>query len=303
MYLFIGILLGICILCFLLQFFRRKHIIKKIRCMDDCEKLRLLNDITSPFGFIYVPGKDIMTSTLDAWQKDFGYCRLYDRSASHFSMILDCEPVYFDYNGKTWMIEFWKGQYGINLGGEIGIYQADTLLSPEQYDRTLFHGVSGHELLPVTMNLNYKGKPLFSIYREHWWLTGFCVGYYCEPEDLVMDIAITFPNDTMLQCFVESLKHLGYSNCEFCIRKLTISLSFSIPHSFQPRLVHPCTLRLWQWNNRIFCRLFRFVTRPFLCTPDRILYLYFYLPFVFRRLLCLKRNRKQRFHRKKGKCK
>lgn len=300
MYILISILFAICILFFILNFYRRSCIIRKIRCMNSCEKVKLLNDLAEPFGFTYLPNEDIMTSTLDAWQKAFGYCSLYDNSAFRFHMIIDCEPVYFDYNGRTWMIEFWKGQYGINLGGEIGIYQADTLLSPEQYDRTLFHGVSNYELLPLSMRLNYKGQPLFFLHREHWWLTGFRMGSYCEPENLTMDISITFPNTDMLQCFVDALMNLGYSECELYICKLTVSLTFSLPHTWQPRLAHPRITRLSQWQNRIVCKLFRYMTRPFIRTVDRILYLYFFLPFAFRRLLCFKRNHRQHLHRNGG---
>lgn len=303
MYIGISLFFVICILFYFIHFFRRKWIIRKVRCMDFCKKLCLLNDLVKPFGFSYVPEEDIMTSTMDAWQKDFGYCSLYDKSASKFNMVLDCEPIYFDYNNQTWMIEFWKGQYGISLGGEIGIYKADTLVPPEQYDRTLFHGVSGCELLPMSMEMNFKGQSMFYIHREHWWLTGFRIGSFCEPEDLVMDISITFPNEAMLQVFVESLGRTGYSNCEFCICKLTVSLSFSLPHTWQPRLV-PCWFtRLAQWHNRIFCKLFQWITRPFTCTLDRILYLYFFLPVLFRRMLCLKKNRRQHFHKRKRKCK
>ena len=42
--------------------------------------------------------------------------------APRFQMVFDALPVYFDYQKKTWLIEFWKGQYGINTGAEIGIY-------------------------------------------------------------------------------------------------------------------------------------------------------------------------------------
>lgn len=301
MYILIGVLFAICILFFIINFYRRKCIIRKIRCMDFCNKLYLLNDLAAPFGFAYVPEQDIMTSRLDAWQKDFGYCTLYDKSASRFNMVFDCEPIYFDYDGRTWMIEFWKGQYGINLGGEIGIYQSDSVLSPEQYDRTLFHGVSDDELLPISMELNYKGQPLFFIRRNHWWLTGFRMGSYCEPENLVMDVSITFLNEEMLESFVESLKHSGYGKCELLICDLTLSFSFSIPHTRQPRLVHCWRVRFSQWQNRLFCKLYQLITRPFTCTMDRILYLYFFLPAAFRHLLCFKRSRRQKFHKKRKK--
>lgn len=303
MFILISILLAICMLFYIIHFFRRKYIIRKVRGMDRCKKLCLLNDLAAPFGFSYVPEGDIMTSTLDAWQKNFGYCRLYDKSASRFNMILDCEPVYFNYNGRTWMVEFWKGQYGINLGGEIGIYKADGILSPEQYDRTMFQGVSDSELLPVAMKLYFKGQPLFLNRREHWWLTGFRMGSCCQPEDLVMDVSVTFPSEDMLQCFVEGLRNTGYARHEIYIRRLTVSFAFSIPHTWQPRRSQGCRIRFSQWQNRITCRLFRLVTRPFTCTMDRILYLYFFLPPAFHKLLCFKRSRKQKFRRKQRKCK
>ena len=44
-------------------------------------------------------------------------------------MIIDAYPVYFDYQDKTWMIEFWRGQYGINTGAEIGVYHAVAFFS------------------------------------------------------------------------------------------------------------------------------------------------------------------------------
>lgn len=303
MYILIGILFAICILFFVINFFRRKCIIRKICSMDFCEKLCLLNKLAEPFGFCYLPFQDIMTSRINPWQKNFGYCSLYDKTASRFNMVFDCEPVYFDYEDRTWMIEFWKGQYGINPGGEIGVYRADNIVSPEQYDRTLFHGVPDNELFPISMGLSYKGKPLFSVCHPHWWLTGFRMGSYCEPEDLVMDISITFPCEGMLQCFVESLRRLGYHECELCICHLTVSFTFSIPHTRQPRFRHGCRVRFSQWENRIFCKIFKFITRPFTCTMDRILYLYFFLPAAFRHLLCFKRNPKQKFHNKHKKCK
>ena len=39
-------------------------------------------------------------------------------------MIIDCEPVRFYYGGKKWLIELWKGQYGMTTGCEIGVYTA-----------------------------------------------------------------------------------------------------------------------------------------------------------------------------------
>lgn len=294
MYLIIAIFLALCALLFILNCYRSKSIVRKICCMSCCEKKELLDQLTKPFGFCYLPDQDLISSTLDAWQKDFGYCSLYDKTAPHFHMIFDCEPVYFDYDGRTWLIEFWKGQYGISLGAEIGIYQADTLLHPAQYTGTSFHALPEDQLFPIFMGVNFRRQSLFSLQQSHWWLTGFRVGSYCEPEDITLDISLTFPTEPMLYSFVESLLRLGYEEHNLCICCLTVSFTFVTPHSSQPR--HSCSplSRITQWKNRILCRLYQFITRPFICTSDRILFLYFFLPAAFRHILCLRKNRRQK---------
>ena len=59
---------------------------------------------------------------MDALQRHFGYAFGYDNAALLMSAVLHCEPIFFDYADKTWMIELWKGQYGLETGCEIGVY-------------------------------------------------------------------------------------------------------------------------------------------------------------------------------------
>ena len=72
------------------------------------EKVYRLNCLLAPFGFEYQISQDIFVTRLDAWQRDYGYRSLYDRASPLLGMVFDCEPVYFDYQGKTWLLEFWK---------------------------------------------------------------------------------------------------------------------------------------------------------------------------------------------------
>lgn len=299
MYLLFGIFFILCVIFICLGFYRKKCMIRKIHQMDVCQKICLLNKILAPFGFCYQAKQDIITTTVDAWQRKFGYRSLFDHTAPCFGMVFDCEPIFFYYKGRTYRIELWKGQYGINLGGEVGIYYADGILTSEQFDTAGFRSVSDEEMLMVDMRLCHKGQKLFDSTRLHWWLGGFCVGRYCEPENLMMRVSITFMDSGMLTCFVESLLNMGYRKCDIAICDLTVSFVFSCPHTKQPRF--SCHLRVcWTgWKNRLFCKLFLWVTRYFGCTPDRILYLYFFLPAAFRHMLLCKKNRRQKFHRKK----
>lgn len=127
----IGILLLILGVSFFTRFRRKKKkkskenvVVRPITDVigTDQDRLEELNRDLKPFGFAYDPSQDLFYSLMDCWQRNFGYCRLYDEATATFSMIIDCEPIYFRYGGKKWLIEFWKGQYGMTTGGEIGIY-------------------------------------------------------------------------------------------------------------------------------------------------------------------------------------
>ena len=153
MYILFSIFIIILLFFFVINHSRKKCIIRKICCMTLEEKCNLLNAIIEPMGFSYLADQDIFTSTRDAWQRKMGYQSLYNRGAVHFNMVFDYLPVYFDYNDKTWMIQLWKGQYGVNTGGEIGVYYADHIVSQEQLDTTLFQAVDDSDILKMSMYL------------------------------------------------------------------------------------------------------------------------------------------------------
>lgn len=294
MYVAAGILVIIGILGSVLLYRRKKQVICKICKMSACEKYCRLNQLTVPWGFCYLPSCDIMTSVVDAWQREFGYHALFDRSAPQFNMVFDCLPIYFDYQGKTWLIECWKGQYGINTGGEIGVYCADRILSEEEYEKTLFHSISDTEMLFLSMALYKKGCRIFETAQRHWWLTGFRMGQYSTPKELAMKVSVTCLDCEMLRSFVKGLKHVGYQGCELEIFDKMVSFTFSAPVRKEPEKL---ICRIAQWKNKGFCRLYCLATKPFTSTPDRLLYLYGNVPFAFRHMLCFKRSRKQDFRK------
>ncbi len=297
MYILFGVLIFVCILSFIIFHWKKKKIICKLCNMKLQEKVCMLNQIMEPFGFCYSSSQDIITSRTDAWQRQFGYCSLYDKTAVHFSMVFDCEPIYFNYNDRTWMFEFWKGQYGISTGSEAGIYYSDRILDPWEYDKTLFKSISDNEFLTLSVTTFYKGNILFTASQPHWWLTGFCPGKYCMPEDLSMRVSITFRSEAMMYCFLQSLVQSGYIKCGISVCDKTITFIIAKPFACQP-CCRRCFKAKWaQFKNRLFCKLYMWVTKPFICTLDKILYLYCFLPFVFRHMLCMKKNKKQKYHK------
>lgn len=267
-------------------------------CQSKCY---LLNELANPLGYRYIPSQDIFTNTPDAWQKAYGYGSIYDRMAPLFGMVFDCCPVYFDYAGKTWRIEFWKGQYGVNTGAEIGIYHADTIIPRSEWDTTIFAAADEHESPEMRMELFCRETSVAAVGGSRWWLTIFSVGQFSNPEDLSLDIAIRFPDFEMRNAFIDALYAAGYSMESIRLGLYCTDIYFTFPLCCEktcfPKNIY---CRYVQWKNKLSCRLYCFVTRPFRCTDDKLLYLYYYLPFAFRRLLRMKRFCKTG-HRKKKK--
>lgn len=297
MYIFFSILFIFALLCLLLNHRRKICIIKKVRSIPPDEKCHLLNELIMPLGYQYLACSDIFISTFDAWQRNFGYTHSYDCFAPYFNMVLDCEPIYFDYDNRTWLIELWKGQYGINTGAEIGIYCADSIISPSKRKRELFHTVT-NETIPVfsmnvKRNVNHRETEIADISKPHWWLAAFRMGCFSQPDNLSVQFSISFPEYGMMHEFANALIRLGYDACSLQICGSRICFPYKTLKSPDSCgfFVKPVRC-LAQLKNRFFCRIYLIVTRPFCCTSDRLLYLYFYLPFIFRHCLRLRRYRK-----------
>ena len=152
-------------------------------------------------------------------------------------------------------------------------------------------------MLPLSMQLFYQGRPLFCIGQTHWWLTGFRPGFFAYPQDLSLRISITFLDREMADSFTDALIAKGYCPYDIELCSASVAFTFSIPHSFQPRCKRPFVTHMAQRVNRIYSRIFNKITRPLTDCYEQILYLYFYLPFAFRRLLRMKRHKTQKFHR------
>ena len=187
-------------------------------------------------GFAYDARQDIFYSQKNAWQRQFGYCRLYDEAAAPMSMIIDCEPFYFDYGGKKWLIELWKGQYGMTMGGEIGVFNTTEpeLNIPHVFNGPYYYCASPGEELELAFTLRKETRVLFTRNDVHWWLTGFLLGEFADPSQLTMYAEITLRDQVMRDAFVRAVKAAGYADSEFTVKGTAVSLQYGTPHTPQP---------------------------------------------------------------------
>ncbi len=232
-----------------------------------------LDNIVEIAGYSYDPKQDIFYSDMNPWQRGIGYCRLYDEAAAPLGMIIDCEPIHFEYSEKKWMIALWKGQYDLVTGCEIGVYtEALDLMIPSFLSGAFYHCASNDDLLRMSYTLMKNNKPCFTREGTHWWLTGFRLGEFSEPSELMMDVKITLKNESMCEAFVTGLRNAGYSDNEFIIEtdRTTVSFKFGVPHTRQPITRTPRTDQLIQKKNKLLCLKYQEITATTPTMRDKI---------------------------------
>ncbi len=242
-------------------------------------------------GFLYDPYQDIFYSAVDAWQRPFGYCRLYDEAMAPLSLIVDAEPVRFSYGGKQWLIEFWKGQYGMTMGAEVGVY---TTTGPDRGADTFYGDTLEEDFLAVSFVLRQDGEPVFSRNDLHWWLTGFKLGVYAETAALELDVLVKLKDRRMRDAFAGALFNLGYDPSEVVLRDdETVGFIFGTPRAQQPRSRN----KFWEWlgrlKNRWLCDTFQALTGGLTAAPEKLALIRQSKPQLYRRLMRLTAPRKQ----------
>jgi len=163
------------------------------------------------FGWDYNQG--IWYSLMNPIQRKYGYCDTYDNAAPFIGIFIKHQKIPFEYNGKTWMIWLWKGQYGITTGAEIGLY-IDPGLFILKDEKTWYRCANDSERIIMSFTLYKNGKKLFQRPSQtHWWLTGFKPGLNVGATGLTMQISLTFHNVQMADSFYRSaLKRSALKN-------------------------------------------------------------------------------------------
>ncbi len=109
---------------------------------------------------------------IDSWMRGFEFCVLYDLAANSAPLLwnYNTRRFRFDYQGSEWMIRIWKGNYLINNGGEVGLYNRN----PDEKFCTFYECATDDQLLEMSLEV-YHGEDLL-VYQEpqmHWWVNGF----------------------------------------------------------------------------------------------------------------------------------
>lgn len=173
----------------------------------------------NPFtdGYFYTDG--------DPWQRNFGFNAFYDVAAPYACMYYDTFRVYFEYGTyadgtpKEWLLQGWKGQYGMVLfGSELGVYTKSPDRVTPHYDCA-----ADEDLLGMEMSVYKDEKLAFTHpYKMHWWTTGFKPGALDNYTDLTkphsqltVHFTVDLKSNEMAQLFADGLSKKGFTKVGF----------------------------------------------------------------------------------------
>lgn len=171
-------------------------------------------------GYAYDMKAGVFYATGEGFQREFGYAEMYDRVAVVGTMPLDTTRVKFNYNGKDWMFQFWKGFYGLVFAGcEIGIYNrpegmddnltAYNVVTQEYYQDFTIEFFYNN---PDKSSLFFKSEPDFTRSTRTWWFTAFEPSINVSPATNVPKMkfkcTMKFNDPGLYKAYVEALKEV-----------------------------------------------------------------------------------------------
>lgn len=171
----------------------------------------------------------------DSFQRNFGFDdKLYDMVANIVGMPYNTEVFDFEYDGKSWRIQLWKGTYGPNIGCEVGVYNKPTSRTADFYDcvtdaERLYMDTVLH-IEYYDKNSNVVTKRLFvRPYDVSWWQTGFVPGIIASNYQEIDDMRNRY-KDGIVKRYINSI---------FGDISLLDSLAFVVPgDDFTERFTH-----------------------------------------------------------------
>ena len=164
----------------------------------------------------------LLYAPVKVWMRNFGFCLGYDLFvyATPF-FFYDTRRIKFDYEGKEWMVQVWKGNYLTSNGAEIGIYNRDKSEWGTYYDC-----VGDEDMMKMSMKL-YHGDELILERSEqlHWWLTGFRLSKKLYPDySMTVDFTIEMKDEAMLRAFCEAIEKHYRRDMDYTVDGLRVNV-------------------------------------------------------------------------------
>lgn len=162
-----------------------------------------------------------VTTPVDVWMRNAGYTVLFDIVGNMGFINCDTARIKFEYGGKYWMFQLWKGNYAFDLlnGGEIGIY------NKTDKNSIMYDCASDDEMLNMSLKVLHGDETVIDMERQlHWWLCGMRFGKTISPDELTLCATVEFDDLQMMNCFVEAAEEQYFDEITVSVSGNAVSL-------------------------------------------------------------------------------
>lgn len=154
-------------------------------------------------GYYLDLNQNYVYTGINVWQRNMGFNIFYDIFCylTPFFFHYTTQRIKFNYQGKDWMFQMWKGRYAIANGGELGIYTR-----PEEEEGSFYDCGLDEDMLVMSIAV-YHGEELIFKHGPmlHWWVTGFAISDTAYlPESLTLVATIEMRDEEMLEAAKEA---------------------------------------------------------------------------------------------------
>lgn len=152
----------------------------------------------------------LIYTTVNCWMRDFGFDLLYDifcYATPFFNYIT--RRYKFEYDGREWMIQAWKGNYVITNGAEVGVYSREKGGIGTYY--SCYDGV-----MDMSLRLSCGDKVFFDRSEQQWWISGFKISRKLySPTLMTAEYSLELPNVEMAEKFRDAVNSdpVGDAKC------------------------------------------------------------------------------------------
>ena len=173
-------------------------------------------------GYNYSIYESLVFSPVHVWMREYGFNLFYDVfSYTTPFFFYNTRRIKFDYEGKEWMIQVWKGNYIVSNGAEVGIYNR----SPEKFG-SHYDCAADEDMLNMSMKLYHGDDLLFERPEQlHWWLTGFQLSDTLYPaETMTLDFTIEMKDEEMLNAFCKAIEKHYRKDMAYTVDGLNVNV-------------------------------------------------------------------------------
>lgn len=175
-------------------------------------------------GFNFDMKNMVVYAVLDCWMRDFGFCAEYDLFCYMTPFFAyHTRRFKFDYAGKEWMVQVWKGRYVIANGAEVGVYNR----APEKFG-SYYDCAENEDMLNMSLSVFHGDELLLNREeQEHWWINGFRLSQNIySAKDLTIRFTMEMKDEAMLKAFTDAVDNNMYHDVSYTVDGLKVNLEW-----------------------------------------------------------------------------